>query len=151
MANLSLSLFVLTPSGTIAIGVSLWTITAISVDRLLALLLKFRYRQVVTLRKVYAVAIASWVCNGIGFGSLWYFSYNAWKFLFKSAVAVFLFTSAYCYTRIFFRLRHKHNQVSNLREVENQQPRADFRVYRKTVSSALWLQLAICFVICLIC
>ena len=47
----------------ISIIVSLWTITAISVDRLLALLLKLRYRQVVTIRKVYAVAIASWV-NG---------------------------------------------------------------------------------------
>ena len=45
----------------ISITVSLWTITAISIDRsrLLALLLKLRYRQVVTIRKVYAVAIAS--------------------------------------------------------------------------------------------
>ena len=136
---------VLRPSGTILIAVSLWTITAISVDRLLALLLKFRYRQVVTLRKVYAFAIASWVCNGIGFASLWYFSLNAWKFLYVSTIAVFLFTSAYCYTRIFFRLRHQHNQVSNLREVENQQPRADVRRYRKTVWSALWLQLAMLF------
>ena len=132
-------------SGTISVAVSLWTITAISVDRLLALLLKFRYRQVVTLRKVYAVAIASWVCNGIGFASLRYFSLNAWRFLFESTIAVCLFTSAYCYTRIFFRLRHQHNQVSNLREVENQQPPADIRRYRKTVSSALWLQLAMLF------
>ena len=41
----------------ISITASLWTITAISVDRLLALLLKLRYRQVVTIRKVYALAI----------------------------------------------------------------------------------------------
>ena len=136
--------FFLRPSGTISIVVSLWTITAISVDRLLALLLKYRYRQVVTLRKVYAVAIASWVCNGIGFASLWYFS-HAWKFLFVSTIAVCLFTSAYCYSWIFFRLRHQHNQVANLREVENQQPPADIRRYRKTVSSALWLQLAMLF------
>ena len=136
---------VLRPSGTILIAVSLWTITTISVDRLLALLLKFRYRQVVTLRKVYAVAIASWVCNGIGFASLWYFSLNALKFLFVSAIVVFLFTSAYCYTRIFFRLRHQHNQVSNLREVEYQQHRTGISRYRKTVSSALRLQLAMLF------
>ena len=64
--------FVLELSG-ISIAVSLWTITAISVDRLLALLLKFRHRQVVALRKVYVVAMASWVWNGIGFASLWYF------------------------------------------------------------------------------
>ena len=137
--------FVTKVSGSISIVVSLWTITAISVDRLLALLLKFRYRQVVTLRKVYPVGVASWVCNGIGFASLWYFSLNAWRFLFESTIAVCLFTSAYCYTRIFFRLRHQHNQVSNLREVEYQQPPADIRRYRKTVSSALWLQLAMLF------
>ena len=66
------------------------------------------------------------------------------KVLFATIV-VCLFTSVYCYTRIFFRLRHQHNQVSNLREVENQQPRADVTRYRKTVSSALWLQLAMLF------
>ena len=137
--------FVLRPSGTISIAVSLWTITAISVDRLFALLLKFRYRQVVTLRKVYVVAIASWVCNGICFASLWYFSHNAMKALFVPTIAVCLFTSAYCYTRIFIRLRHQHNQVSNLREIQNQQRRADVTRYRKTVSSALWLQLAMLF------
>ena len=136
--------FVTGVSGTISLAVSLWTITAISVDRLLAMLLKFRYRQVVTLRKVYVVAIASWVCKGICFASLWYFSYNAMKVLFATIV-VCLFTSVYCYTRIFFRLRHQHNQVSNLREVENQQPRVDITRYRKTVSSSLWLQLAMLF------
>ena len=132
-------------SGTISIAVSLWTITAISVDRLLAMLLKVRYRQVVTLRKVYILAIASWVCNGIGFGSLWYFSHNTRKVLSVLTIAVCWFTSAYSYTRIFFRLRHQHNQVSNLREVETQTTRMDITRYRKTVSSALWLQLAMLF------
>ena len=74
--------FVVRPSGTISIAVSLWIITAISIYRLLALLLKFSYRQVVTLRKVYAVAIASWVCNGIGLPSLLCFSHETWKVLF---------------------------------------------------------------------
>ena len=137
--------FVIRISGTISVAVSLWTITAISVDRLLALLLKFRYRQVVTLKKVYVVAIASWVCNSIGFASLWYISHDAMKVLFVSTIALFLFTSAYCYTRIFFTLRHQHTHVSNIREIQNQQPRADIARYRKTVSSALWLQLAMLF------
>ena len=61
----------------ISITVSLWTITAISVDRLLALLLKLRYRQLVTIRKVYAVALASWVCNGLSTATLWLFSLDA--------------------------------------------------------------------------
>ena len=42
-------------------GVSLWTVTAISVDRLLAQLLGFRYKQVVTLKRTYMIVIAFWV------------------------------------------------------------------------------------------
>ena len=53
-------------AGNISISVSLCTITTISVDRLLALLIKLRYRQVVTVAKVYSIAIASWICGGIG-------------------------------------------------------------------------------------
>lgn len=77
--------FVLELPASISIAVSLWTITVISVDRLLALLLTFRYRLVVTLKKVYAVAIASWVCNGIGSASLWFFSRNGKKVFSVSA------------------------------------------------------------------
>ena len=133
-------------AANISITVSLWTIAAISVDRLLALLLKLRYRQVVTVRKVYAVAIASWVCNGISTATLWCFSLDASKVLFGTNIAVCLITSTYSYTRTFFRLCHKHSSVqNNLREPENQTARADITPYRKTVSSALWLQLALLF------
>ena len=41
-------------------AVSLSTSTAISVDRLLALLLGLRYRQVVTLRRTYIIAFGFW-------------------------------------------------------------------------------------------
>ena len=43
-------------------GVSIYTLTALSVDRLLALLLGLRYRQVVTLRRVFA-AICFFLVN----------------------------------------------------------------------------------------
>ena len=48
-------------SGTILIGVSLATITAISLDRLLALLLGVGYRQVVTLKRMYLAAVVFWI------------------------------------------------------------------------------------------
>ena len=135
-------------AATISTTVSLWTITAISVDRLLALLLKLRYRQVVTVRKVCAVAIASWVCNGISTATLWCFSLDAWKVLFGTNVAVCLITSTYSYTMTCFKLCHQHSSVqNNLREPENQTARADTTRYRKTVSSALWLQLASFFLL----
>ena len=58
--------FVLELPASISIAVSLWTITVISVDSLLALLLTFRYRLVVTLKKVYAVAITASVLLSFG-------------------------------------------------------------------------------------
>ena len=132
-------------AANISITVSLWTITAISVDRLLALSLKLRYRQVVTIRKVYAVAIASWICNGVGFAPLSYFSFKVWQVLLVTTIVVCLTTSMYCYTRIFFRLRSQHKIHNNLPEKENQTTRVATTRYRKTLSSALWLQLALLF------
>ena len=107
-------------AASISITVSLLTITAISVDRLLALLLKLRYRQVVTIRKIYAVTIASWICSGVGFVFLWYFSFDGWEVLALTIIVMCVTTSMYCYTRIFFRLRSQHKVHNNLGEKENQ-------------------------------
>ena len=46
-------------------GVSLLTMTAISVDRLLALLLGLRYRQIVTLKRTYIVVVTFWVLSSV--------------------------------------------------------------------------------------
>ena len=47
--------------GNIFSGVSLLTVTTISVDRLLALTLRLRYRQVVTLRRVWVLVVVFWL------------------------------------------------------------------------------------------
>ena len=52
--------------GIICISVSLCTLAAISINRLLALLLGLRYRQVVTVRIVYVVVIVLWILIGVG-------------------------------------------------------------------------------------
>ncbi|KAK2573498.1 rhodopsin [Acropora cervicornis] len=56
--------------GVISISVSLSTLVAISVDRLLALLLGLRYRQVVTVRRVYVVVIVLWILIVVGMAIL---------------------------------------------------------------------------------
>ena len=48
-------------SGYILCGVTLLTVTAISFDRLLALLLRIRYRQLVTLKRTYLIVTALWI------------------------------------------------------------------------------------------
>ena len=123
--------------------VSLLTLSAISVDRLLALLLGLRYRQVVTLKRTYVAVIAFWVFSVVGSAvSLWnelissYYSYII--------IPLCLVTSVYCYTRIFLRLRHHQTQVqANVQEQPNQTIPQNIARYRKTVSTAVWLQLAL--------
>ena len=46
-------------------GVSVLTLTAISGDRLLALLLGLRYRQVVTLKRTFVIVITLWVLSAL--------------------------------------------------------------------------------------
>ena len=48
-------------TGVALCGVSLLTMTAISVDRLLALLLGLRYKDIVTLKRIYIIVATVWV------------------------------------------------------------------------------------------
>ena len=52
-------------TGSMLCGVSVGTLTAISVDRLLALLLGLRYRQVVTLKRTYVIIFTLWLFSAV--------------------------------------------------------------------------------------
>ena len=61
--------------------VSLLTLTAISVDRLFALLLGLRYRQVVTLKRTYGTVFTFWVSSFVGSTIfVWNDSLSTWYF-----------------------------------------------------------------------
>jgi len=130
----------------ILFAVSLLTLTAISVDRLLALVLGLRYRQVVTLKRTYVIVGTFWVVSTALTGM--YFWNPAVTFCYKIIVELFsLATSIFSYTRIFFSLRHRQNQVSDTIQQPNQTSELNIARYRKAVCSALWLQfmLVACF------
>ena len=97
----------------ISLAVSLCTLTAISVDRLLAMLLGLRYRQIVTLRRVYTVNATFWVFSGVSSAILSIFSHDTWRVWSTTCLTPCLITSLFCYTRIFDRLRHQQSQVHN--------------------------------------
>ena len=122
-------------------GVSLYTLTAISVDRLLALLLGLRYRQVVTLRRAYGTVIAFWalptVSSAIG---LFWSSLSIRSWYGKTVLTLCLVTSTVSYTKIFINLRHHQNQVQDQVQQPNQTNLLNMARYRKAVSTALWLQ-----------
>ena len=128
-----------------SIAVSLWTLAAISVDRLLALLLGLRYRQVVTLSRVSVVTVAFWV---LGVGETISFMLNrvVVTMVASTKITMCLITSTFCYTTIFFKLRKQQTLVHNCPpEQGNQTFSLNISRYRKTVSTSLWLQLALLF------
>jgi len=115
-----------------------FTLTAISMDRLLALLLGLRYRQVVTLRRAYGTVITFWAAS-IVFSTIRLFldSNVRCDALF---ILLCLVTSTYSYTRIFINLRHRQNQLQDQGQQTNQANQLNIGRYRKAVSTALWLQ-----------
>ena len=132
--------------------VSPLTSAAISVDRLLALLLGLRYRHVVTLCRVRVLIACVWfiaVSNASLDCVAWILlKFNVidaawWTFL--TLIMVSIVISFFSYTKIFFTLRHQQAQVQ-----DHVQPEQSSRVrsvlniarYKKTVYSVAWIQFA---------
>ncbi|XP_068757729.1 melanocortin receptor 5-like [Montipora capricornis] len=131
---------------TISLTACLWTIIAISLDRLLALLLGLRYRQVVTLRRAYVAVIIFWLFPSFGSVGVGFCSHEAWELLLITSIVLCLIISIYCYTRIFLRLRHPQTHIrDSAQEQANQTIPMNITRYKKTVSIAMWLQLALLF------
>ena len=135
-------------SGYTLCSVSLLTLTAISVDRLLALLLGLRYRQVVTLRRTCITAIGFWILPMVASSTLfWNSPIRSWCQYMGTVLC--LVTTIFAYTKIFFSLRHNQIHVQN--HVAQGQPSQAIPLniarYRKAVYSAIWVQgtLVVCY------
>ena len=123
--------------------VSLLTLTAISVDRLLALSLGLRYRQVVTLKRTYVIVATFSVVSGVA--ALCYIFYPRITFYYSCVVVPScIVTSVASYTKIFCALSHHHGQVQDHVQQQPSQPNAlNMARYRKAVYSALLVQVAL--------
>ena len=136
-------------SGLLLCVVSLFTLTALSVDRLLALVLGIRYRQVVTLRRTYLIVVAMWILSIVLalFTLIYYWNPQSHvsSRLLGTVIIVCLFTSFFSYTKIFITLRHNQHQVHS--HISQGQPSQAVALtttrYRKAVYSALWVQVAL--------
>ena len=137
---------------SVLVAVSPLTSAAISVDRLLALLLGLRYRHVVTLCRVRVVIACVWfiaVSNASLFCVARILFHDKLELASLWTVRAFtifsIIVSTFSYTKIFFTLRHQQAQVQN-----HVQPEQSSRVrsvlniarYKKTVYSVAWIQFA---------
>ena len=86
-------------------GVSVLTTTALSVDRILALLLKLRYRHVVTLKRVRAVVFCFWLIALSSNFMFLFWDTNIALTAISVLVMLCIVTSLLSYTIIFIKLR----------------------------------------------
>lgn len=110
-------------------GISLLSITAVSIDRYLALYLHLRYKQLVTNNRVIKALVCTWLCTGLALVPwIWYP-----KVISNITVAVGLgciFVTTYCFCRIYFILRHHQRQIFLQSETER-----SFRTPNRTLTS----------------
>lgn len=97
----------------ILFSVSLLTMTAISIDRLLSLLLGIRYRQIVTLKRVVLIVVAFWVMSIAGASSVFfrYSQISAWYG--HIIIALCLVTSTFSYAKIYQTLHQHRIQIQH--------------------------------------
>ena len=124
------------------------TTTAISVDRLLAMLLGLRYKEIVTLRRTYIILTIVWVgCLVAGLFS--YLNYRIGLWYRIITIPSCLVISVASYTKIFRALSRHQAQIQDHVQRQPSQPNAlNMARYRKAVYSALWVQLVlvVCYV-----
>ncbi|XP_078351484.1 trace amine-associated receptor 9-like [Oculina patagonica] len=125
--------------------VTLLTTAAISVDRLLALLLGLRYRQAVTLKRTFATVCIFWVISFVA--AVAYLANHQITIWYGRIVILFcVVASIVSYSKIFLTLRHHQTQVQGHVQQQQQPCQAislNIARYRKAVSSALWVQLTL--------
>ena len=134
-------------AGYLLCGISLLTMTAISVDRLLALSLRVRYKQIVTLNRARAIVLVFWifcaVCSVMHAHdsriTTWYTHIT---------IPVCFVTSILSYTTIFWKLHRHETQVrGNIIQPEQSNISSsgplNISQYRKGVFSVMCLQLAV--------
>ena len=132
-------------------SVSLSTMTAISVDRLLALLLGLRYRQVVTVRRVKISIVALWIlCSSVVMVVI-YGNRRMASGISSAGFLMCIVISTFCYTKIYRTLRLSQVQAQD--QSHQGQPNEEGaplnkKRYKKTVSTALWVQITLlaCYV-----
>ncbi|XP_031565936.1 melanocyte-stimulating hormone receptor-like [Actinia tenebrosa] len=119
-------------------SVSLYCLTLISVDRLLAIRLKNRYRSFVTSRRIWMVTVPYWV--GILFLLLTLLLSNTFYYqksiLLPSLVFLFLTTIIVCYSMSFYSLKKLTSSVSSSsQQPQNENGTFDVSQYRRSLNT----------------
>lgn len=143
--------------GFILTTLSILTSTAISVDRLLALVLGLVYRNVVTLRRVRVIVICIWLLSCMmGGWRCTTVAADLAKLVFLVVVGLCFITSIASYIKIYSLLyRHRrqvHGHFKRAQQQSNRTAQLNEARFKKTVSSIAWIQftLILLFIPCIV-
>ena len=135
-------------ASTTLCGVSLLTMTAISLDRLLVLLLTSQYSLIVTNTRVKVIVVFFWI-SSLSLSMLYLVNVHSFFRVTCAVILLNILSSACSYFSIFFLL---HRRQRRRIQDQSQTPTNSFQLQRglrvkSTVYSALWLHftLAICY------
>ncbi len=112
-------------------GASLMTVTAISLDRVLAILYHLRYASIVTVPRVIYVITLNWSVSGFLASLILWSSNNVFLVVMAVAVAICLCLSTYSHVKIYLVVRHHQQQIQAQAEaVQSVQAGNGFNVAR---------------------
>ena len=122
-------------------AVSFLTMTAISLDRLLSLVLRVHYQSVVTLRRVFIVLASIWVTAGV-FASSWTRNQRNYSLTSIIYIPVCFFITFCAYLKIYLCLRKQAckmgKHINPLKCIRNTH-HMNFSRYKKSVVSMFYL------------
>ena len=106
-------------------GASFLNVTAIAVDRLLAITLHLRYRELVTSKRVIIALVSVWLTSGVAASLSVSLNIQNAMVVIVGLVGIPLTTVAYI--RIYRAVRHHQNQIQSQLQQQNAQARELFR------------------------
>ncbi|XP_078363774.1 melanocortin receptor 3-like [Oculina patagonica] len=132
-------------SGSLA-AVSLLTITAISVERYLALKLHLRHQELVTVKRVFYVLVLIWTCCIVAASSLFWYDHILFYRAAVPAIAVCLLINIFVYQKLYRVCRVHHVRICDQATFQDaqlhQRAIAEAR-FRKSVKTIFFILLAL--------
>ena len=144
---LCLALIFYTASSCILCGVSFLTMTAISVDRYLAVSLHLRYQEVVTVARVIRLVVLVWLISAVSLVISWLWPPNVFFAMEAVTIAVSNVLVLFTYVKIYRVVRRHEAQIHAQVQFQDQQMDEHSRNVASCKKSAITMFVVHCFFI----
>ena len=130
--------------------VSLLTVTAVSMDRYLALRLHLRYMALITIKRAVLLLVGIWLFSST-FGSLWLWQHELVKIVAIIIITISLSIASFSYINIYrIVLHHRsiiHVQRTQIQAFDKKEEELNVQSIKKQAISSFWVYciLAVCF------